>query len=139
MFRCDIGAYELNSDFSPPDFPTIDHDTGTALITPTLGITLSTHRPTFDWHDAVDAGGGTIVSYTLTITSSRDTISVQEAATNVTANQSFFTPTSNLPDAIYTWTVRAYDMSGNVSAPLPEATFAIAGSEVIYLPVVIKN
>jgi len=133
--RCDIGAYEL--DITPPIFPNTDPNTGTALITPTLGVTLSTHRPVFDWHNAVDDGG--VVSYTLIVTSSGSTIFLQEASISVTTTQSIFIPTVDLPDAVYTWTVQAYDLTGNSSSFITPQSFVIKSSANVFLPLIVKN
>ncbi|MFN8453940.1 MAG: Ig-like domain-containing protein [Anaerolineae bacterium] len=130
-------------DATPPTFPTHHPATGSALITPTLGVSLSIARPVFDWTDAADNVG--VVSYTLTLTGSAPftgNLTGQAATASITTTVSSFTPTVDLPAAVYTWTVRAYDVAGNTSPYVsPPANFVISGSNNhdVYLPMIMKN
>ena len=111
------------------------------LITPTNGITVTTARPTFDWGDAFDTQSG-VISYTLLITSNNDSISVQEASTTVTTTVSAFTPTVDLDNGVYTWTVKAHDAAGNASDYVTPETFILdtsSSNRQIFLPIVVKN
>jgi uncharacterized repeat protein (TIGR01451 family) len=121
-------------DTTPPDI------TNMTLITPTNGITVTGRRPIFDWSDASDTQSG-VISYTLFIVSSNDSINIQEASTTITTTQSTFMPVIDLDNGVYTWTVRAHDAAGNVSAWVsPAASFTIeANSTRVYLPVVRKG
>ena len=129
-------AITVTADIEPPTFPS------TALITPTQGITLAASRPTFDWEDAIDAVG--VVSYTLLLTGSPpfSGFGTLDTMDSMTTTESIFTPTQNLPNAIYTWTVQAHDSAGNVGTVTSPANFSIeveTDTNHIYLPVVLKN
>jgi hypothetical protein len=123
-------------DTTPPDI------SGLSLITPTNGSSLTNPRPTFDWEDATDSVSG-VVSYTLLITSSNDSLSLQEATDTITTTLSEYIPSVDLATGVYTWTVRAHDGAGNASAYFsPAATFEIVESSsvsTIYLPIVVKE
>jgi hypothetical protein len=116
----------VNQDLTPPTFPP------NPLITPTNGITVTNPRPPFDWLDASDPGGA-VVSYTVLITGSGVFTSAR-----VTTTASIYTPTFSLPNDVYTWTVQAHDAAGNVSAT-PPATFTLAASYLVYLPLVFNE
>ncbi len=77
-----------------------------------------------------------MVSYTLLLTG---TSGVQE----ISATGSSYAPGSDLVSGAYAWTVRAYDVAGNVSAPVsPTASFEIVGSgsgTKVYLPLLLRN
>ena len=123
-------------DTQPPEFSSINPGTHSALITPTLGVVLNTSQPIFDWEDATD--NSRVVSYTLLVT---DTQSVLPAYTPFPkiVGQSMYTPTTDLPDSTYTWTVIAYDTAGNANTyPAPQA-FQISTIAKIYLPVVVRQ
>ncbi len=128
-------TFNLINDTIPPTF------TLNALITPTNGVLLAITRPAFDWEDATDNLSG-VVSYTLLITSSNNNnIALQEIAT-ITTSPSNFTPTADLDNGTYTWTVRAHDAAGNISnyvTPPTTFTLSAASSTSIYLPIVVKN
>jgi len=134
----DTAGFTTTTDTTPPVF-----EAG-ALITPTNGISLTNTRPTFDWDDATDSQSG-VISYTLLITTSNDSLSVQQATTTVTTTDSNFTPSVDLASGVYTWTVRAHDAEGNASDYIsPAATFEIemgasSSSVSVYLPVVVKD
>jgi uncharacterized repeat protein (TIGR01451 family) len=116
-------------DTTPPDISAL------TLITPTGGITLTDAQPTFDWSDAMDSQSG-VVSYTLLVTCSNDSVSV-------TTTDSSFTPTADMATGVYTWTVRAHDAAGNASAYVsPAETFVIDAESScikVYLPIVLKD
>ncbi len=125
-------------DSEAPTFSTKAH------ITPTQGITVTTARPTFDWEDATD--NVEVVSYTLTLTGSSPftgSVKTQEATAMVTTTESLFTPTIDLPDAAYTWTVSAHDSAGNVGTANTVAHFGVDtgsdSSESVFLPIILKN
>ncbi|MCB0214773.1 MAG: hypothetical protein KDJ52_35870, partial [Anaerolineae bacterium] len=79
-------------------------------------------------------------SYTLLITSSNDSLSLQEATDTITTTLSEFTPSTDLATGVYTWTVRAHDAAGNASAYVsPAVTFTIESeTSPIYLPLLLK-
>jgi parallel beta-helix repeat protein len=138
----DLGAdeYIATIDLTPPTFPDNDPLTGSPLITPTLGITVTVRRPVFDWKDAVDDDA--VVSYTLVLTGSSPfsgVITAQDATALVTTTESIFTPTVDLPDAVYTWTVRAHDASGNMSDWAQPDSFTVYVPNRIYLPLVLRQ
>ena len=109
-----------------------------SLITPT-GTISYTRRPVFQWKVATDTGSG-VAYYTLKATSSNNDVSLQEATTTVTATQTSYTPTVDLDNGVYTWTVKAHDVVGNVSDYVtPLLTFTLSASSSVYLPIVIKN
>jgi uncharacterized repeat protein (TIGR01451 family) len=121
--------------------PPIFSNPASALITPTQGITVTTPRPLFDWADATDNEG--VVGYTLVMTTSGDSLSLQ-AVGSITVAQSDYTPANNLPNGVYTWTVSAYDAAGNVSNPVSPATFVLSVGDSssghrVYLPVVLRG
>jgi uncharacterized repeat protein (TIGR01451 family) len=120
-----------------PTFPTADPDTGTALITPTLGVTLTTAHPTFRWH-AADGTGSTVLGYTLVITMPGGS-RLQAQAMSFWTTQTSHTMTMALANGRYTWTVRAHDAADNVSEWVPPATFSVDAGQYIYLPLVLKN
>ncbi len=128
----DVSAAITDND-SPPD---TTPPTAPSLITPTNSITLTTARPVFRWNAATDGGSG-VISYTLTLTNSG-------IATNYIVSQTSFTPTIDLPDGSYLWTVTAHDGAGNTGPSAPATSFIIdtAVSEQtqyrIFLPLVIK-
>ena len=78
---------------------------------------------------------------TLRITTSNDSINVQEAGTTITTTLSRFTPSVDLASGVYTWTVRAHDAAGNASAYVsPAEMFEIVDSSLeIYLPLISKK
>ncbi len=109
-----------------------------------LWFTLASLRPTFDWEDATD--NVEVVSYTLTLTGSSPftgSVKTQEATAMVTTTESLFTPTIDLPDAAYTWTVSAHDSAGNVGTANTVAHFGVDtgsdSSESVFLPIILKN
>jgi hypothetical protein len=133
---------QTKADSTPPDFSTIP----SPLITPTNGMSTANHRPPFRWHKPVEAESG-VVSYTLRITSSDNSlalsgadITIMAVTQDVTSTEPAYTPTVDLPTGSYTWTVRAHDASDNVSQWVtPPYTLTITdGSDNIYLPMIIK-
>jgi uncharacterized repeat protein (TIGR01451 family) len=132
----DTIGFTTIADTTSPDI------SGVAISTPTNGASLTNPRPTLDWTDAGDGQSG-VVSYTLLITSSNDSLSLQEATNTITTILSEFTPSVDLASGVYTWTVRAHDGAGNASAYFsPAATFEIVESSsvsTIYLPIVVKE
>ncbi len=123
-------------DTQAPTFPT------NALITPTQSIVLNTSQPILDWKDARD--DVRVVSYTLSLTGSNPLtgILIAEGGTALVASiDSIFTPTVDLPNAIYTWTVAAYDAAGNVGSVISPAHFVIDTSSnvTVHLPIILKN
>jgi hypothetical protein len=126
-------------DTEPPTLPD-DPITSSPLITPTLGITAQIPRPLFDWTDGIDNVG--VVSYTLVITGPSvsvrlmDTPPVHQVSTTV----SEYTPTWNLPNGAYTWSVRAHDAAGNTSLWADPQYFDVdAIVYTIYIPFVMRE
>jgi uncharacterized repeat protein (TIGR01451 family) len=107
------------------------------LITPTGGITVSSGNVNFGWNAATDWTGSPDGYYRLTITTSNESIALQEASGTITTTQTSYTVT-DLAAGVYTWTVTAEDRAGNNTIAGPE-TFRIAGGDSVYLPIVIKN
>lgn len=109
--------------------------TSPQLITPTLGVNLTTLRPVFDWINATDNVG--VVSYTLTLKDAENRTS------KFISTISTYTPRSNLAQSHYTWSVTAHDAAGNSSAPSHPANFAIISQAPLnkkaYLPIVLKK
>ncbi len=128
-------AFKTISDTTAPTFG------AGSLITPT-GTISHTKRPVFRWKAATDSVSG-VAYYTLKMASSNNSISLQEATTTITTTQTSFTPTVDLDNGVYTWTVKAHDVAGNVSDYVtPPVTFTLsAGSSTtsVYLPIVVKN
>jgi len=129
-----IATVTTIADTTPPTF------TAGALLTPTNGITVVTRRPTFDWQNAFDNQSG-VVSYTVLVTGGTNSLSIQTVGLTFTAVESVLTPTVDLADGVYAWTVRAHDAAGNISDYIsPAATFVISGSSGdIYLPLIFKG
>ncbi len=124
----------------PPTFPTNNPATGSPLITPTQGVSLTTARPPFDWEDATD--DVSVTHYTLQLTPSNQALTLQES-TAYTTPVSNYTPTADLANGSYTWTVQAHDLVGHVTSILTPAHFTIAveeqdDTERVYLPLVLK-
>lgn len=130
----DTADFTIISDTTLPDISAM------SLITPNNGLNLTNLRPTFDWDDATDSQSG-VVSYILLITSSNESLNIQEATDTITTTLSEFTPSVDLATGVYTWTVRAHDGAGNVSDYIsPAATFEIVESGTsIYMPIVVKD
>jgi hypothetical protein len=145
-----------------PSFPQVDPIIGSPLVTPTLGVSLDTSRPSFDWHDAEfitptlglstdtsclscnwpDTDGTLlIVSYTLRIDEDIDIDVRTPFLTSFifTTTVSHYTPTIDLPNGDYIWTVRAHRASGHASDWVTPQCFSIATTSSIYLPLVLKN
>jgi hypothetical protein len=119
-------------DTTPPVF------TGTVLLAPADGLTLTIAFPTFDWADATDAEGG-VISYTLALTGPTPT-----DFQLITTTESGYTPTLPLANGPYTWTVQAYDTAGNATDFVMPYTFTVdvTPTEVVtwllYLPLLLK-
>ena len=126
-----------NADLAAPTFPTINPATNTALITPTFGITITQAKPTFDWEDASDNIG--VISYTLTMTHHSDSLSRPGITNQVTTLRSIFTPTNDLPNGHYTWTISAYDVAGNATTVTPAANFSIQTTMNLYFPFILRR
>lgn len=109
------------------------------LITPTLGVILDNARPVFEWYAAWD--NSQVLTYFLTLSSTLDSIGALASDTTISTTQTSFTPTVNLPNGVYTWTVRVYDAAGNTNDPgIPPQTFSIqANNANTYLPIILKN
>ena len=122
-----------------PTFPITNPLTGSPLITPTLGVILDNARPVFEWYAAWD--NSQVLTYFLTLSSTLDSIGVLASDTTVSTTQTSFTPTVNLPNGVYTWTVQVYDAAGNTNDPgIPPQTFSIlANNPETYLPIIFKN
>jgi hypothetical protein len=137
----DLGADEYWApDFAPPTFPDNDPATGSPLITPTLGVTVSTAFPLFDWTSATDDHG--VLGYALVLTGGTPVAGdalAQEATTVFTTSESSYTPTLPLPDGVYTWTVRAFDGVGNYSAAIAPQHFVVSAWKHVYLSLVLRN
>ena len=99
------------------------------LITPTLGVTVTTARPVFDWQDAADNVG--VVSYTMILTG--------PISDRFVAAASAYTPMVSLLNGAYVWTVVAYDAAGNSSDPVLPESFVVRVLSQIYLPLVVRN
>ena len=129
----DTAGFSIISDTTPPDISAM------SLITPTTGVPLTDSRSTLDWGDATDSQSG-VVSYTLLITSSNDSLSLQEATDTIATTLSEFTPSTDLATGVYTWTVRAHDAAGNASEYVSPAVMFTIESETspIYLPLLLK-
>lgn len=111
----------------------------TALNEPTNGTILIDPRPIFDWDDATD-DKSEIITYTLSITGSGQTLSAQSATTQITTIQSIYTPTVDLPSGSYTWTVQAQDASGNTSNTVSlGGNFEIVIGTKNFLPLIFKG
>lgn len=110
-------------DDNPPNFP------ANPLQTPADGSTITNLKPNFDWADASDPDG--VVSYTLRLSGTH--------SLSVVTTASAYTPTLAMPNGLYTWTVRAHDSAGNVSAYVtPPFTFTMSAAWQVYLPIVRK-
>ncbi|MCB0170732.1 MAG: matrixin family metalloprotease [Anaerolineae bacterium] len=132
------------ADTSPPEFLVNDPLTGSPLITPTMGITIYTAYPDFRWHPATD--NDRVSHYTVVLTGGLQT----KATYYVLAEPQFDASTAALPRGNYTWSVQAYDPSGNISRPVPPQSFTLAdptaigspnqiGSRVYYFPVIVRR
>ena len=110
-----------------------------ALISPINDAVVTSRRPVLDWAEAVDPLSG-VGSYTLVLTGP-DQVGSLQAALWVTTTESIFTPTVDLADGVYRWTVRAHDAAGNAGPFIsPAARFVIAVEEGsrVYLPLILK-
>jgi len=98
------------------------------ITDPELIVVLDTISPTFP------------INF-LTLSSTLDSIGVLASDTTVSTTQTSFTPTVNLPNGVYTWTVQVYDAAGNTNDPgIPPQTFSIlANNPETYLPIIFKN
>ena len=125
-------------DVSEPFFFTLDEGTGSPLITPTLGITLSFSPAFFEVYPAFD--NGETLTYTLTLTGSSINLQLQTTAGSTATAQITFSPPSSLPAGTYSWTVRAEDAAGNLSDLIAPQSFAIqADDNRIYIPTILKD
>ncbi|MBE7472259.1 MAG: hypothetical protein DPW09_10260 [Anaerolineae bacterium] len=137
FFRADDGIHgtELWKLSDGPIAPDNQIPTSPQLITPTLGVNLTTLRPVFDWTNATDNVG--VVSYTLTLKDAENRTS------KFISTISTYTPRSNLAQSHYTWSVMAHDAAGNSSVPSHPANFAIISQAPLnkkaYLPIVLKK
>jgi uncharacterized repeat protein (TIGR01451 family) len=120
-----------------PTFPTHDPATGSALITPTLGVTLQTATPTFRWH-AADGTGSNVLGYTLVITPPSG-LRHQALRTSIWTTQTTYTPAAPLTNGAYSWTVRAQDEAGIWSPKEPANTFVIRTDYTVYLPLTLRQ
>ncbi|MCB0208870.1 MAG: matrixin family metalloprotease [Anaerolineae bacterium] len=125
------------ADTSPPQFLVNDPATGSPLITPTLGITVYSSYPNFEWHPATD--NDRVAHYVVKL-SSVDPLT-QAATVYHIAPQAGLESTAALPRGPYTWTVQAYDPAGNVAEVSPAQSFILAdpadappGDDVTDLP-----
>jgi hypothetical protein len=125
------------ADDTPPSFPANDPLTGTPLITPTLGVTLTTQRPSFDWTEAEDDIA--VFQYTLIITGPAGT-------DHILTMQSAYSAAADWLPGVYSWTVQAQDAAGNVSPSLSLQTFELVTATVepvvdekLFLPLILKN
>jgi len=129
----DTVSFNTISDTVAPSDPT--------LITPANGSAITnTGSLTFSWSAVTDDLSG-LDYYTLQVDSSNDGLSIQASSDSITTTQTGYTPTNALANGVYTWTVRAQGLVGNVSSGV-SATFAISAtssSKSIYLPIVVKN
>jgi uncharacterized repeat protein (TIGR01451 family) len=122
-----------------PTFPISYPLTGSPLITPTLGVILDNVRPVFEWYAAWD--NGQVLTYFLTLSSTLDSIGLLASDSTISTTQTSFIPTVDLPNGVYTWTVRVYDAAGNTNdLGIPPQTFSIqTNNPEIYLPIIMKN
>jgi hypothetical protein len=123
-----------------PTFPLTDLLTNSPLITPTLGVVLDTTRPVFAWYAAWD--NGQVLTYILTLSSTLGSLPRLDSNDRITTTQTSFTPTFDLPDGAYTWTVQAQDAAGNRSEANVPQSFTIqtsSGLKKYYLPLIRKN
>ncbi|MDX1522553.1 MAG: DUF11 domain-containing protein, partial [Anaerolineae bacterium] len=117
-----------------PTMPLTDPNTGSALITPTLGFSVSTHSPRFTWHPATD--NIKLAHYTLVMTATAPVSGL--VSTFVTATtQTEFSPTW-LENGIYSWSIQVHDAAGNVSGFAPPETFVV-DLEDVFLPIMLKQ
>lgn len=114
----------LKGDTTPPTMP--------ILLTPTQEVTVKRPRPFFDWTDALDRT--TPLTYTLLVTGMREG---QISTFKMTTAASHYTPTTDLPNGVYRWTVIVEDGAGNRSQPPEPERFVIhlKGANAYYLPV----
>ncbi|MCB0196783.1 MAG: matrixin family metalloprotease [Anaerolineae bacterium] len=110
------------ADTSPPQFLVNDPATGSPLITPTLGITIYSDYPNFEWHPATD--NDRVVHYAVKLSNIDPT--TQTAAVYHITPQTSLETTAALPRGAYTWTVQAYDPAGNVTEVTPAQSFILA-------------
>jgi len=90
-----------------------DRPVGLKLISPTLGETLTTRKPTFYWELATDHDDQ-VAGYTLILSSYSD-FSVK-FSTTLSPSTSFYTPTFRLQqDTTFYWKVECFDKRGGVS------------------------
>ncbi len=115
----DIGAVEFDDE--APDISAV------TLVSP-IG-TINNTRPTFTWVPASDSGGG--VSYTLLLTDSHG------ITTTVTTTETSYTPSTDLVEGDYTWTIKAQDIANSDSDYVaPVANFTLTTISQVYLPLI---
>jgi CSLREA domain-containing protein len=124
-------------DTTPPVFP------DSPLVKPKNGETLHTSRPEFDWLDAIEKNLELYLLYlelTGQLPSTAEVTVETQTTFTFTTTESIFTPTIDLPNGVYTWTVVARDEAGNVSQPVPSQSFTIqVPSNSYYFPLIMKN
>jgi uncharacterized repeat protein (TIGR01451 family) len=119
-------TWRVTVDTTPPSAPTLLGPLSSSTIT-------ETKRPEFSWSPAVDALSGP-VTYTLILTSSRDSVGVTPDVTSP------FSPTGDLLPGVYTWTIVANDRAGNSTVSAQVFTFTlenVVGD--LYIPIVFKG
>jgi len=98
------------------------------LLTPLNGSVTSTNRPRFAWTDGIELLSPP-VSYTLEVWSSPQAYRFVTTASAKIAD---------LPDGVYTWTVRASDQLGNLAVSAQTFKLTIKSQQIVYLPVICK-
>jgi uncharacterized repeat protein (TIGR01451 family)/CSLREA domain-containing protein len=107
-----------------------------APLTPTTGSTITnTNIITFGWGAVTDSTSG-LAHYLLEVIG-EGSVNIQ-GSDSITTPQTHHTPANGLANGVYSWTVRAYDNAGNISAG-QTVTFTIDSAQEVYLPIVLKN
>ncbi|MEM8860485.1 MAG: choice-of-anchor Q domain-containing protein, partial [Chloroflexota bacterium] len=127
-------VFSTEEDLIDPFFPPLP------LNEPPDGGEVNDAKPTFGWKTAFDQESG-IVSYTLKVTGTLSAESSLSGA-NTVVNYNFvttdtsYTPSTDLPNGSYEWTVQAHDAVGNVIQVPQTFTFELEALEKIYLPMI---
>jgi uncharacterized repeat protein (TIGR01451 family) len=120
-------------DSTPPTFPA-----GDVLLAPADGTTVTQHPVVLRAATATDDVG--VVQYDFQVVLSATVRAPLAAMVVYTSTNSSYTFTVDLPNGVYTWTVRAMDAAGNVSPWVtPWATFTVDVPTHIYMPLVVRH
>ena len=120
IYTWTVRSYDIEGDptpYAPSRTLIIDTQLPTTptLVSPANNTITNDPAPTFTWNAASDNGLAGVAGYNLLVGATMHPI---------TGTTTTFTP-DLLADAVYTWTVRAYDAAGNYGAYAPARTLTV--------------